>query len=584
MKKTASKPGKVLAALLLLASVAWVATVRWVMATWAHLTLEQLIYQLNAPMTGTGSDIILQGVVNIGVPLLVCIVLLVLVFRRLRSRGAVLLCVGLALVCDAAAGVYAWDNLDAGEYIENQSQESTFIEDHYVDPQQTALTFPEQKRNLIYIYLESMETTFADEASGGGFAENTIPELTRLALDNECFAGDTGVLNGGYAMPGTTWTMGALFGQTSGLPLQLAFEDNGMNSQSSFFSGVTCLGDILAENGYRQVFLIGSDARFGGRQLYFQSHGGYEIQDYHYALTNGLIGEGDSGVWGYKDKALFANAKRTLTELAAGGQPFNLTMLTVDTHFEDGDPCELCPDTFGDNQYANVMACSSKQVAEFVQWIQQQDFYENTTVIITGDHPTMDSDFCNDVSADYDRRTYTAYLNAAAVSQGTARTFTTFDNFPTTLAAMGVEIDGNRLGLGTNLFSATPTLAEEYGLDTLQTELARKSLFMEGLSGSAAADYARYTQLAATQHDPAGTVNVRALDAAHGEVVIRDIPEQKLESVTVELTDADGDVYTAALHPGQLDKSDCYVAVYAIAENGTEECLSLQHGSLDEMK
>ena len=59
-------------------------------------------------------------------------------------------------------------------------------------------------------------------------------------------------------------------------------------------------------------------------------------------------------------------------------------MLTVDTHFEDGYVCDECDDTFGDNQYANVMACSSRRVAEFVKWVQSQDFYENTTIVISG--------------------------------------------------------------------------------------------------------------------------------------------------------------------------------------------------------
>ena len=43
-----------------------------------------------------------------------------------------------------------------------------------------------------------------------------------------------------------------------------------------------------------------------------------------------------------------------------------------------------------------------RQVKEFVDWIQQQDFYENTTIVIAGDHPTMDKDFCEDVDDDYD--------------------------------------------------------------------------------------------------------------------------------------------------------------------------------------
>ena len=105
--------------------------------------------------------------------------------------------------------------------------------------------------------------------------------------------------------------------------------------------------------------------------------------------------------WGMEDQKLFACAKEKLQELSSGEQPFNLTLLTVDTHFEDGYVCDLCQNEFGDNQYANVMACSSRQVNHFIKWIQEQPFYENTTIVLSGDHWTMDSDFCNDVSADY---------------------------------------------------------------------------------------------------------------------------------------------------------------------------------------
>ena len=59
----------------------------------------------------------------------------------------------------------------------------------------------------------------------------------------------------------------------------------------------------------------------------------------------------------------------------------------------------------------------------------------------------------------------------------TNRQFGTFDMFPTTLAALNVEIEGDRLGLGTNLFSAQETLTETYGYDVLNEELQKKSVF-----------------------------------------------------------------------------------------------------------
>ena len=51
------------------------------------------------------------------------------------------------------------------------------------------------------------------------------------------------------------------------------------------------------------------------------------------------------------------------------------------------------------------------------------------------------------------------------------------DMFPTTLAAMGCSIEGERLGLGTNLFSDLPTLSEEMGVETLNRELSKRSDF-----------------------------------------------------------------------------------------------------------
>ena len=49
--------------------------------------------------------------------------------------------------------------------------------------------------------------------------------------------------------------------------------------------------------------------------------------------------------------------------------------------------------------------------------------------------------------------------------------------YPTVLAAMGVKIEGNRLGLGTDLFSNEPTVFEAFGPDYVNKELAKKSEF-----------------------------------------------------------------------------------------------------------
>ena len=167
------------------------------------------------------------------------------------------------------------------------------------------------------------------------------------------------------------------------------------------------------------------------------------------------------------------------------------------------------------------MACSDRQVYEFVRWIQEQDFYENTTIVISGDHLTMDSDFCEDVDSDYTRRVYTTYINADTEVEDVTMTrgYTSFDNFPTTLASLGVKIDGDRLGLGTNLFSDTLTLEETYGIDRMAEELQKKSKLMEELTSTINKDAEEL--LIREGRAPTATVTVQEYSYQNGWLPVR---------------------------------------------------------------
>lgn len=468
----------------------------WVLDTWGLLSIDEIIFHLKVPLEGTNSDVVLDGI-NACVPLAVLVlflaIFLIIVLKNKHGKCMLSLFLIAVIACGSAgkAAYKVYDELDVKEYLASQKKESHFIEQNYVDPRTTKITFPDKKRNLIYIYLESMESTFASKEDGGGMDFNCIPELTKLAEENTNFS-NSDKLGGGYPAYGGTWTMAGIFSQTSGIPIKNSEQTDDVNAtlaeQSSFSSQARNLEDILADEGYNQCFMIGSDATFGGRRAYFESHGKgkTEICDYNTAKENGQIPEDYYVCWGYEDQKLFANAQEKLTELSSKDEPFNFTMLTVDTHFEDGYVCEQCQNEFGDNQYANVMACSSRQVDAFVKWIQQQPFYENTTIVISGDHLTMDSDFCNDVSEDYERSVYNVFINLpegldTSFEKTHNREFATLDMFPTTLAAMGVTIEGDRLALGVNLFSDEQTLTEQYGRKGLDKELMKKSKFYDML-------------------------------------------------------------------------------------------------------
>ena len=78
----------------------------------------------------------------------------------------------------------------------------------------------------------------------------------------------------------------------------------------------------------------------------------------------------------------------------------------------------------------------------------------------------------------YDKTVVSIILNSAVQSNNTKnRKYSTMDFMPTTLAALGANIEGNKLGLGVNLFSDEPTLLEKYGKEYVEAELKKTSKF-----------------------------------------------------------------------------------------------------------
>ena len=303
-----------------------------------------------------------------------------------------------------------------------------------------------------------------------------------LAQNNINFSHNSGI-GGLVEVSGTSWTVGAMVGQTSGVPLKVpsGIKDwqNGYGKDGVFLPGLTTLFDILKEQGYYQSLMVGSISSFGGRKTYYKTHGVDKIFDLSSARKDGTVDPNYwNDFWGFEDYILFDYAKKELAQISQKEQPFFFSMLTVDTHHIGGFRCRYCDSTYEEN-YENAIACSSRQVNAFVDWIQQQDFYENTTIIITGDHFSMDRDyFKRNVDANYQRHGYNCFINAAVEPVRTKnRSFCSLDMFPTTLAAMGCTIEGDRLGLGTNLFSGTPTLIETVGYSAFNYELSKTSEF-----------------------------------------------------------------------------------------------------------
>ena len=388
--------------------------------------------------------------------------------RKIAFLLSVCVFIGFLSTAGSLAGLYSW----AG----NLFSKTDIYQKEYVDPKTTNIEFPETKRNLIYIFLESMETTFFSTQNGGGSKTEHLPNLYSLAKDNINFSHNASV-GGGRDTEGATWTSAAMVSHTAGLPLKFPLSVKG-KLDGDILPSAYNLTEILEKEGYNQAVLFGSDAEYGGRKMFFEKRGTDKFYDIFTAYEDGIVPKDYWEWWGMEDLYVFEYAKKILPQLSNGDEPFSLTMLTSDTHHVDGYKCKYCQDKY-DEQYSNVLSCSDRQVYAFVKWLEAQDFYDNTTIIITGDHATMDYKFIKqNIQKDYTRRIYNCFINCAVSGENSKnREFITMDMFPTTLAALGCKIDGDRLGLGTNLFSGKLTLAEKYSYDKLNRELAKKSEF-----------------------------------------------------------------------------------------------------------
>lgn len=447
--------------------------------------IKEIINTLTGPLEGTGEGMRNEVISGFVMPLLCVLGVFVLlaavdmmIGRRLKRQKLY----RLGHRCIAAGGVvlllsgFLYGNAEYSllDYYAVSGTGTTIYEDRYIDPASVSITAPGKTKNLIFIYVESLETTYASVEDGGFQGTNYMPNLTALAAEGLNFA-DVDNMGGFHTLIGTNWTMAALLASTAGVPYALPSQDTG--NWEAFMPGIVNLGDVLAEKGYIQEFLCGSDAGFAGRREYFQQHGDYRIFDLYSAREAGYIPGDYSHGWGVEDKVLFDIARDELTAMAAEGKPFNFTLLTVDLHAPGGYICEWCEGAY-ENVTANVVDCNDHFVPEFVRWCQKQDFYKDSVIVIMGDHPRMDSNLVEGIPY-YDRTVYNCFLNSAAASQQDikSRTFTTLDIFPTVLAAMGYEIEGDRLGLGVNLFSGEKTLAEEKGFEWLDAELSKSSDF-----------------------------------------------------------------------------------------------------------
>ena len=370
--------------------------------------------------------------------------------------------------------------------------ESEFYASEYVVPEYEKIEFPKEKRNLIIILMESMESSFADNENGGILEKNLIPNLTGLANENINFS-NTDKIGGGIDLSGTGWTIAAMTSKFAGLPFNLLGAEN--RNHTYFLPGAITLTDILDKNGYKQLFIFGSDKHFAGRDALLETHGNVEVHDIDWYKKNDMLANDYSVFWGFEDEKLFNFAKYELNNLGNSKNPFMFGLLTVDTHMPTGYQCEACPSS-EDMPLKNSILCSDILVSSFIDWCKTQPWYDNTVIVVMGDHlfmatedtsPFGNNDYLTahrlktelDGMDNTPRRWIDIFINSPLQDNENNfiknRKFSSFDMFPTILASIGSKIEGDKLGFGVNLFSGEKTLCERFSEEYINSEIMARN-------------------------------------------------------------------------------------------------------------
>lgn len=501
MKKRLKRVIRFLTYLLIIIAVLIVYSTKWSQVTYGNIQMEEILFYLTVPLQGTEKGLLVSFIKKSLIPTIIeatiINILVSILFKKMDNNHLLIklkvfkknielqlnsilvktLTILFLLVIGFLEIISCFKTLNINTYLKNQINDSTFIEENFIDSKEVKLTFPEKKRNLIYIFVESLESNYQSKTKDKEY-DNAIKELYDLAHENTNFS-DNDDVGGATQVSYLSWTTAGMVAQTSGIPFKVEAEITNGGQLSTMLLGDYTIGEILKEQGYNLEFMCGSDAKFGNRETFLKNHGNYDIYDYYSAIKNNKIPEDYLVWWGFEDSKLFEYAKEEITNLSKKEEPFNFSMLTANTHHIDGYVEKDCEERFSTN-YDNAVACSSRQIYDFVKWIQEQDFYDNRTIVISGDHLGMDPSLYegDDIIDLANRRVLDIIINSTKDNNNTKnRVFTTMDLFPTTLAALGVDIDGDKMALGVNLYSDKKTLLEEYGTDYVDQEFKKKSKF-----------------------------------------------------------------------------------------------------------
>lgn len=421
----------------------------WVQYHFGDIQWEQILLNLTQPLQGVAMGLVISGIGLIGILglILAAFIYYFIQFLFPHYRRLIASLIGCLLL------MYPMIHWNVFDFILSRLITSTLYEEEHVVP-----NIQTNGRNVILIVLESYEKSFQNKTVLG---QNLSPHLSRIQAENTSF-------NGFYQLRQTNWTITSLMSSFCGVPLKLNNMFVDLSMYRSFIPGLSCWPEQLKEQGYQTVLMKAASIQFTGTDRFALQHGFQKAVGYR--ELKDVYGYVAKSRWGLDDRQFYRAVKDELLALSQTDKPFLLATVQVDTHNPTGYLNETCQPIYHD--FRDAVICSDKEVGAFIQWIQQQPFYPNTTVIVMGDHLVPTTDIDSYMEKIQDREIYLTVINPASNQKPYTHTFTNLDVAPTILDAAGFQFNG-RYGLGRSLFRPDKTLIEtkkdrlEFELDCL---------------------------------------------------------------------------------------------------------------------
>lgn len=325
--------------------------------------------------------------------------------------------------------------------------------------------------DVIMVYMESTDRQFADSAVWGDVYE-PLDDLARRGMSFTRVG----------QIAGTGWSLAGLVATNCAVPIlprgplyRTNFEDI-----EEFMPEMTCLGDILADKGYRSAFVVGGDLGFGGIDTFFRTHrieditGMRELEAVYPAdeIAKSLIG------WVLDDQMVFDFATGKLAELQAQPQPYALIVETIGPHGDNGFLSRRCTkdgQAAFSRDIALVVRCTIEDTLAFVTHAEAEQARlrpgKPLAVVVMSDHlsahPRPPA-----VAPEYDGYN-TLILVGAEAEPGRVVTKpgSMVDVLPTMLDWLGWAEDPVAIGLGRSLLGTGKTIVESHSIEALDSML-----------------------------------------------------------------------------------------------------------------